>query len=186
MCWAACDRLARIARRIGLTDREAYWRTIADAMRASIIERAWRPATNSFSATLDGDRVDASLLLLSEIGFVQPNDPRFASTVRHVEQDLRRGDFIFRYASEDDFGTPANAFLVCTFWYISALAAVGRRDEARALYERVLARRSRLGLMAEHNDPATNEQWGNFVQTYSMVGQIVCAIRLSESWDTAF
>jgi GH15 family glucan-1,4-alpha-glucosidase len=186
MCWAACDRLARIARRLNINDRADYWRSIADDMRQSILRRAWRPDGNYFSATLDGDRLDASLLLLHEIGFVPGHDPRFATTVDAVARSLRRGDFVFRYATEDDFGAPTNAFLVCTFWYIAALAAIGRRDEARALFGRVLTHRNRLGLMAEHIDPATHEQWGNFVQTYSMVGQIVCAIRLSESWDQAF
>ena len=186
MCWAACDRLARVARRLGLGARSEHWQGVAAAMREEIEHRAWRPSTNSFSATLDGDRVDASLLLLHEIGFVQPEDSRFRATVDAVERELRRGDFIFRYTSEDDFGAPENAFLVCTFWFIAALAAVGRRDEARALFERVLARRNKLGLMAEHINPVTHEQWGNFVQTYSMVGQINCAIRLSEPWDRAY
>jgi GH15 family glucan-1,4-alpha-glucosidase len=92
----------------------------------------------------------------------------------------------FRYTQADDFGTPANAFLVCTFWYINALAAIGERDEARRLFEYVLGCRNRHGLLAEHIDPKTNEQWGNFVQTYSMVGLINSAIRLSKRWDQAF
>ncbi|MDO8502483.1 MAG: hypothetical protein Q7S20_11640 [Gemmatimonadaceae bacterium] len=100
--------------------------------------------------------------------------------------ELRRGDFVFRYVDEDGFGKPQNAFLVCTFWYVSALAALGRRDEARALFETLLACRNRHGLLAEHIDPLTREQWGNFVQTYSMVGLIGCAVRLSMRWDQAF
>ena len=93
---------------------------------------------------------------------------------------------MFRYVEADDFGPPENAFLVCTFWYINALAALGRRDEARALFENVLACRNRHGLLAEHIDPRTREQWGNFVQTYSMVGLIASAVRLSVRWDQAF
>ena len=81
---------------------------------------------------------------------------------------------------------PENAFVVCSFWYVNALAALGRRDEARALFERLLACRNRHGLLAEHLDPATGEHWGNFVQTYSMVGLITSAIRLSVPWDEAF
>ena len=101
-------------------------------------------------------------------------------------RSLRSGDFIFRYVEADDFGKPENAFLVCTFWYINALAALGRREEARDLFENVLACRNRHGLLAEHIDPRTREQWGNFVQTYSMVGLIGSAIRLSVRWDQAF
>jgi GH15 family glucan-1,4-alpha-glucosidase len=75
---------------------------------------------------------------------------------------------------------------VCTFWYVNALAALDRRDEAREFFEKLLARRNRMGLLAEHINPASGEQWGNFVQTYSMVGLINAAIRLSIRWDQAF
>lgn len=130
--------------------------------------------------------MDASLLLLAELGFLETNDPRFAATVHSVEKDLRRGDFIFRYVETDDFGEPENAFLVCTFWYVNALTALERRDEARALFEKLLACRNRHGLLAEHIELTSREQWGNFVQTYSMVGLIGAAVRLSIRWDQAF
>ena len=90
--------------------------------------------------------------------------------MRAIEGELKRGDFVFRYVEQDDFGVPENAFVVCSFWYVNALAALGRRDEARALFDRLLACRNRHGLLAEHLDPRTGELWGNFVQTYSMVG----------------
>jgi len=130
--------------------------------------------------------LDASLLRLNELCFLTDDDPRFAATVRAIGRELKSGDFIFRYMEADDFGTPQNAFLVCTFWYINALAAIGDREEARALFEKVLACRNRHGLLAEHIDPRTREQWGNFVQTYSMVGLIGSAVRLSKRWDQAF
>ncbi|MBI4985039.1 MAG: glycoside hydrolase family 15 protein [Rhodocyclales bacterium] len=186
MCWAACDRLARIAGHLGLTGRADYWWLHVRRLHAAIVARAWNPARNAFVATFDGATMDASLLLLAEVGFLDAADPRFAATVAAVEQDLKRGDFIFRYVERDDFGEPENAFLVCTFWYVNALASVGRRDEARALFERLLACRNRHGLLAEHIDPKSGEQWGNFVQTYSMVGLINAAIRLSVRWDQAF
>jgi len=93
---------------------------------------------------------------------------------------------VFRYVEHDDFGAPENAFLACTFWYVTALAQLGRRDEARDLYARLLACRTRHGLLAEHVDPVTREPWGNFVQTYGMVGVISAAKRLSMPWDEAF
>ena len=179
MCWAACDRLAKIADRLGLAQRADYWRSQAECIHRVVSQRAWNEKLNSFVATLDGNAMDASLLLLNEVGFLDAEDPRFAGTVAAVERELRRGDFIFRYVEKDDFGEPENAFLICTFWYINALSALGRRDEARALFERLLACRNRLGLLAEHIDPKSGEQWGNFVQTYSMVGLIGSAIRLS-------
>jgi GH15 family glucan-1,4-alpha-glucosidase len=186
MCWAACDRLARIAQHLKLHDRATHWRYHADEIHADIIKRAWNPALNSFGATLTGERIDASLLLLHEVGFCAADDPRYVGTVESIERELRRGDFVFRYVEEDDFGAPSNAFLVCTFWFVNALAAIGRKDESRALFTRVLQRRNQHGLLAEHVDPVTFEHWGNYVQTYSMVGLISCAIRLSQSWDTAF
>jgi hypothetical protein len=186
MCWAACDRLARIAAQLELRERAVYWRAKADRIHHTITTRAWSHERGSFAASFGGASMDASLLLLAEVGFLDAADPRFAATVDAVEADLKRGDFIFRYVEKDDFGEPENAFIVCTFWYVNALAAVGRRDEAHALFAKLLARRNRHGLLAEHIDTNSGEQWGNFVQTYSMVGLINSAIRLSKRWDQAF
>ena len=186
MCWVGCERLGRIAKHLGLTDRATHWCQRAREMHEVISRRAWNEQLGTFVATFDGDTLDASLLQLNELFFVADGDPRFVATVRAIGQQLRRGDFVFRYATPDDFGTPSNAFLVCTFWYINALAAIGDRDEARRIFEYLLACRNRHGLLAEHIDPKTREQWGNFVQTYSMVGLVSSAIRLSQRWDQAF
>jgi GH15 family glucan-1,4-alpha-glucosidase len=120
---------------------------------------------------------------MPRLGFLEASDPRFAGTVAAIEKQLKHGDFVYRYVERDDFGYPENAFLVCTFWYIEALAAMGgeRREEARALFERVLAARNRHGLLAEDLDPRTLEQWGNFPQTYCMAGIIDCALGLTEA-----
>jgi GH15 family glucan-1,4-alpha-glucosidase len=186
VCWAGCDRLARIAAHLGRADRADYWRAHADRLREVIEQLSWNADLGTFAATMDGDGLDASLLLLHDVGFLAADDPRFAGTVAAVERSLKHGDFIYRYADADDFGVPQNAFLICTLWYIDALAALGRRGEARVLFEKVLACRNRHGLLAEDIDPVTREQWGNFVQTYSMVGLISAAARLSISWDQAF
>jgi GH15 family glucan-1,4-alpha-glucosidase len=186
MCWVACDRLAKIALRLKLPERAAYWRAHAERLHKVVCERGWNAKRGSFCATFGGTTLDASLLLLNEIGFLRADDPRFKATVAAVEKELRRGDQVFRYSEPDDFGAPANAFLVCTFWYIDALAALGRREEARALFESTLRRRNRLGLLSEHIDTASGELWGNFPQTYSMVGLINSATRLSIPWDQAF
>jgi len=186
MCWAACDRLARIATRLDLTPRTRFWRQKAEHMRKVILEEAWNADLNSFVESFDGDELDASLLLLHELGFVEATDPRFIGTVEAIEKQLRCGDFLFRYAKADDIGKPKNAFLVCTFWYIDALAAIGRKVEARELFENMLAHRNHVGLLSEDIDPETGELWGNFPQTYSMVGLINSAMRLSKSWEGAF
>lgn len=186
MCWAACDRLAKIATRLDLPERARYWDAAAKRIHATICSRAWNQEKKAFTAAFEVDSLDASLLLMHDVGFLAADDPRFASTVAAIERELRQGDYIFRYVEKDDFGAPENAFIVCTYWYIYALVALERSDEARQLFENLLARHNRHGLIAEHIDVATGEQWGNFVQTYSMVGLINAAIRLSKRWDAAF
>jgi GH15 family glucan-1,4-alpha-glucosidase len=183
MCWAACDRLARIAHHLELPDRAAHWQQHADQIRATILSQAWNPLLNSFVASFGGDEIDASLLLMHEVGFLDPADPRFAGTVAAVERELKRGPHLFRYLKPDDFGRPENAFVVCTFWYIDALIAQGRTEEARELFENMLACRNHLGLLSEDIDPVTNQLWGNYPQTYSLVGLINCAMKLSKSWE---
>jgi GH15 family glucan-1,4-alpha-glucosidase len=103
--------------------------------------------------------------------------------VERIGEELRHGDHVYRYRAPDDFGVPETAFNLCTFWYVDALAAIGRREEARALFDRMLACATPLGLLSEDTDPATGEPWGNFPQTYSLVGLIQAAMRLSRRWD---
>jgi GH15 family glucan-1,4-alpha-glucosidase len=186
LCWAACDRLSKIAEALNNTERAKYWRGEADRIRRIILEKAWNDEVGAFVNAFGERDVDASLLLLREVGLVAPSDPRFLGTLDFVTRELRRGDHLFRYRAADDFGLPQNAFNICTFWYIDALAAVGRRDEARGLFERVLACRNHVGLLSEDTDPVTGELWGNYPQTYSLVGLILCAMRLSKSWEEAF
>jgi GH15 family glucan-1,4-alpha-glucosidase len=183
MCWAACDRLARIAGQLGLADRATHWQTRADRIRETILQRAWNPKLNSFVSSFGGEVIDASLLLMHEVGFIRPDDPRFVGTVDAVERVLKHGSFLFRYVKEDDFGSPENAFIICTFWYIDALIAQGRTIEARELFENMLACRNHLGLLSEDINPTTRDLWGNFPQTYSLVGLINCAMKLSKTWE---
>ena len=183
MCWAACDRLARIAVQLTINDRAAFWRAGADTMREQILARAWSQSKQTFVSAFDGEDLDATALLLPDLGFIEATDPRFVSTLDAIERNLVRGDLVFRYLHADDFGVPANTFTMCSFWYVSALAAVGRLDRAREIFESLLRRRNSAGLLSEDIDPVSGEQWGNFPQTYSMVGVITCAIRLSRSWE---
>ncbi|MET3118499.1 GH15 family glucan-1,4-alpha-glucosidase [Undibacterium sp. GrIS 1.8] len=186
MCWAACDRLASIAGQLKLADRAHYWSSNASKMHHNICEAAWNPAMQSFVSTFGGEHLDASLLLMAEFQFLPATDPRFISTVNKIGTVLRRGDFLLRYDEEDDFGKPETAFLVCTLWWILALAQIGEKVQARELFEKVLTHRNPLGLLAEDVAPETGELWGNFPQTYSMVGLIQCASRLSMPWDEAY
>ena len=185
MCWAACDRLRRIADRLGLDAEARRWKKQAATMHQRITAEAWNEERSAFTETFGGDTMDASLLLMHELGFLTADDPRFVSTVEAIEQDLRRGDHLFRYAAEDDFGYPENAFNICTFWFVDALHAIGRGDEARQIFCKMLEHRTRLGLLSEDLDPHTGELWGNFPQTYSMVGLINAAMHLSRPWEEA-
>ena len=185
MCWAACDRLAKIAVQLRLPDRVRHWRERANIIKARIDAECFDAQRGHFVDAFGGHRLDASLLLLADLGFVAPEDPRFVATVEAIGRDLRRGDGLFRYVAPDDFGVPETSFTICTFWYIDALAAIGRIQEARALFERVLARRNPLGLLSEDLAFEDGEPWGNFPQTYSHVGLIGAAMRLSRPWQEA-
>jgi GH15 family glucan-1,4-alpha-glucosidase len=184
MSWAACDRLGNIADRLGLADRAALWREREAAIRQTIEQRAWVESEGRFGASFGGAELDASLLQLIDMRFLDADDPRFRATFEAVEKGLRRGEHMLRYAAEDDFGLPETAFNFCTFWLIEALSVVGRPDEARALYERMLERLTPAGLLSEDSDFRSGELWGNYPQTYSLVGLINCAGLLSKPWSS--
>ncbi|MEM7529791.1 MAG: glycoside hydrolase family 15 protein [Pseudomonadota bacterium] len=183
MCWAACDRLAKIASHLALHDRAVFWSARAAAIRGIILERAWSEKRGAFVESFGGTTLDASVLLMAEVGFVEPGDPRFAATVDRLSEVLGHGPFMKRYEEADDFGAPETGFNICAFWRLDALARIGRRDEAREIFEALLAARTSLGLMAEDTDIVTGEPWGNFPQTYSMVGIVNGAKRLSAEWE---
>ena len=184
MCWAACDRLAKIAAHLGLTQRAGTWSARADSLRAAILERGWNAKRQAFVATFGGETLDASVLLMSEVNLLSPDDTRWRQTLDAIRGELKRGNHLYRYRSADDFGVPKMAFTACTFWYIDALVRTGATEEARELFDGLIESRNRLGLLSEDIDPATRELWGNFPQTYSMVGIINGATRLSRRWDT--
>jgi GH15 family glucan-1,4-alpha-glucosidase len=184
MCFAAADRMARVAARLGMVDEAGRWRARAAPLREEILRRAW---TGKYLAeSFDGTGLDAAVLLAPAMGLLPPEDPRFVATVEAVGAHLMHDGLIRRYAEADDFGAPETAFLVCSFWHADALAMIGRPDEARALFERVLAMRNHVGLLAEDVDPRTGQLWGNYPQTYSQVGLILTAMRLSRSWEEGF
>jgi GH15 family glucan-1,4-alpha-glucosidase len=178
MCWAACDRLAKIAARLGLAQRHDYWQAQAERIHRVVTQRAWNGKLNSFVATLDGE-FDGRQPAAAQRGRLPARPTTRASPARSPPSSANCAAATSSSATSRRTisASPENAFLICTFWYINALSALGRRDEARALFERLLASRNRHGLLAEHIDPRTGELWGNFVQTYSMVGLINSAIR---------
>ncbi len=189
MCWAACDRLAKVAGTLGKRDRQSHWdRARRRHPRPPSKTDAWVEGEigeegGHYGASFQSDYLDASLLQMVELRFLAPDNPRFQSTFAAIEKTLRRGEHMLRYASEDDFGLPETAFNVCTFWLIEALHLAGRDEEARALFETMLGHTTQTGLLSEDLDFETGELWGNFPQTYSLVGVINCAGLLSQPWS---
>jgi hypothetical protein len=151
-----------------------------------VADQAWNEKRGAFPAAIGIDDLDASVLLLPEIGFVETAIPRFVRTVKAIERELLRDKHVMRYASEDDFGLPGTAFLICRFWRIDVLWDLVRREQAREMFNDALRYRNRYGLLAEDIHPRTGELWGNFPQTYSMAGLILTAMRLSRSWEDRF
>ena len=186
MCWAGLSRTAAIAARLGFMDRAAHWHNLSDTIGEELLRRVWNEKRQAFAAAEGVDDMDASVLLLPDLGLVEPHDPRFVSTVAAIEKDLVRGRHVMRYAAEDDFGLPETEFLVCRFWLIDALCAMGRKEEARERFEDALGLRNSYGLLAEDIHPQTGALWGNFPQTYSMAGVVLSAMRLSQSWEDRY
>ena len=184
MCWAACDRLGNAAQQLGLMERAHYWNDRAAKVRETIETGAYNETLGRFAATFGGDELDASLLQLVDVRFVPPEDPRMAATIKAVEEGLRRGPYMLRYAVPDDFGEPKTAFNICTFWLIEVLHMSGRSQEARDLFEEMLERRTAAGLLSEDITLDGAELWGNYPQTYSLVGLINCANMLSRPWTS--
>lgn len=185
MCWVSLDRLARIASLLGLTHDAEQWRQNADAVRREILSRAWSSRIGAFAGALDGDELDASVLLLAELGLIPGTDPRFTKTLDVIGRELGRNGFMLRYTN-DDFGAPETSFLACQFWYIDALWAAGRIGEARELLDDLLSRRNAFGILSEDIHPTTGQLWGNLPQTYSMAGIVNSCMHLSRNWAEAW
>lgn len=184
MCWAACDRLGNIAERLGLADRANLWNGRAAAIRATIEAKAWNQEAGHFAATFGGSELDASLTQLVDLRFLALDDPRHRETLKALEKRLRRGSSFMRYDAPDDFGMPETAFNFCTFWFIEGLHLIGETDEARRLFEDMLAKRNHAGLLSEDVSLTDGSLWGNYPQTYSLVGLINCAVLLSKPWSS--
>jgi len=186
MAWLAVDCGIRIAQKMGQQELATRWRSMGEAMRAKIENEAWNSELGFYTQALKGVNPDACNLLMLHLNFHHPRDERFGQMVERYQRLLTRNGFVFRYKNADDFGVPDRAFVVCNFWMVDALAAIGKKDEARALFEKVLSCGNHVGLLSEDIDPETGELWGNFPQTYSHVGIINSAFRLSQSWNAIF
>jgi GH15 family glucan-1,4-alpha-glucosidase len=181
MCWAAADRMAKVAER-HLPGKVAEFSAAAAKIREEILGRAWNDELQSLVATYDGKDLDASLLQAVTLRLLGEGDPRRNSTIDAVTRHLTRDKWLLRYQVDDGFGVPTVAFIICTFWLIEALATAGRLDEAREVMSHVHAAMSPLGLISEDYETTNLRMWGNFPQAYSHVGLIHAAFAASPKW----
>jgi GH15 family glucan-1,4-alpha-glucosidase len=187
MCWVAFDRLARAAPRWGRPELEPHWRAMADQIHERVCREGWNDDRGAFTQTFGSPHLDASLLLLPRLGFLPANDPRVVGTVEAIQRELTRDGLVMRYdtsesgEADDVDGLPGSegSFLACSFWMADALNRIGRRGEARELFERLLDLRNDLGLLAEEYDPRHRRQVGNVPQAFSHIGLVSTAYALT-------
>ncbi|MEI7711659.1 MAG: glycoside hydrolase family 15 protein [Rhodospirillales bacterium] len=181
MAWYAVDRALHSAANFGLPAPIEHWQALRDTIHASICQQGFSSARNSFTQVYEGDSVDASLLLLSAIGFLPIDDPRIQGTVATIEQDLMHDGLILRYRNADGLPSGEGVFLACSFWYADALIEQGRRGEAEALFARLVALGNDVGLFSEEYDVASNTMLGNFPQAFTHLALIETALNLQST-----
>ncbi len=183
MCWVAMHRGAELARKLGYTDKVELWERVASSEREIILSQGYNAELGYFTQSLGGDEPDASNLLLTTIGIVEPRDPRFVSTVDAYGKLLMHRGLLLRYVNRDDFGETTSAFTICSFWYVEALALMGRLDDAIALFEHLCKFANPVGLFSEDVEPESGTLLGNFPQAYTHVGLINAAMTIGERLD---
>lgn len=181
MAWVAFDRAVKTVEHLGMDGPVERWRKLRDAIHAEVCARGWDAQKAAFTQAYGSAHLDASLLLIPHVGFLPPGDARVQGTVRAIERELLRDGLVIRYPTQGQDGLPPHegAFLACSFWLADCYALMGRQSEAQALYERLLALRNDVGLLAEEYDPIARRQLGNFPQAFSHVGLINTAFNLT-------
>ena len=179
MGWVTIDRAIRVAEDIFERERPE-WHELRDRIAADVFEHGWNDTVNSFTTAYDGTDLDASVLMVGISGMLAPDDPRFASTVRAVEAQLREGPTVYRYRHEDGLPGAEGGFHLMTSWMIDCYALLGEAEEANSLFRKLLATAGDTGLLSEEYDPVTHRSLGNHPQAYSHLGVINNALRLSQ------
>jgi GH15 family glucan-1,4-alpha-glucosidase len=182
MAWVAFDRSARLAKETGEHADAEHWQAVADQIHAEVCEKGFDPKLGSFVQAYGSTTLDASLLQIGLVGFLPPDDPRYIGTVEMIERRLMRDGLVLRYeTSEVDDGLPLGegAFLACSFWLADAFTLIGRQQDARDLFERLLSLCNDVGLLSEEYDPVAQRMLGNFPQAFSHVGLINTALNLA-------
>jgi len=183
MAWVAADRMVKGVRDFGLPGPDDRWAALASTIHAEVMARGFNPELNTFVQSYDGTALDASLLLIPRVGFLPPDDERVIGTIDAIQRDLTQDGFVLRYRPQDSHdGLPGGegVFLACSFWLVNALQGAGRRDEAVALFERLLSLRNDVGLLSEQWDPHAHRQLGNTPQAFSHFALINSALLLHQ------
>ena len=185
MAWVAFDRAIKMVERIGSDGPVDRWKSIRREIRREVLEQGYDAERGTFVQFFGSDRLDASCLLIPLVGFLPATDERVVGTVRAIEQGLVRGGFVERYRADEENadvdGLPPGegVFLPCSFWLAAVLHQQGRRAEAVALYDRLLALRNDVGLISEEYDPERGRLVGNFPQAFTHIGIVETAYTLS-------
>jgi GH15 family glucan-1,4-alpha-glucosidase len=182
MAWVAFDRAVKWMEQLGRSNQIDRWRQVRDEIHADVCRNGFNSELDTFVQAYGSEVVDASLLLLPIVGFLPPSDPRIVGTLRAIENRLLVDGLVFRYnTGETEDGLPhgEGAFLACSFWFVDNLILQGRIAEAEAMFERLLALRNDVGLLAEEYDPRTGRQMGNFPQAFSHVSLVNTAYNLT-------
>jgi GH15 family glucan-1,4-alpha-glucosidase len=182
MAWVAFDRAIRSAEEFGLEAPLEEWRATRDTIHAQVCKKGFDTAQNSFVQSYGSTALDASTLLIAMVGFLPPSDGRIRGTVNAIEKTLLRNGLVLRYDTSgrtDGLPPGEGAFLACSFWLADNYVLLGRTDDARVLFERLLSLRNDLGLLAEEYDMSTQRQLGNFPQALSHLALINTARNLT-------
>jgi GH15 family glucan-1,4-alpha-glucosidase len=180
MSWAAMDRAAKIAMVLNKTYYADTWRGIANDIKEDVLKKGWNEDLQTFTQSYGNSELDASLLLMAEYGFLDDTDVKYQKTVMAVKKALFYNGLIYRYTNPDGFGKPASSFTICTFWLIQALVRIGKKEDARVIFENLLSYSNHLGLFSEDMDFNTKRLLGNFPQAYSHLALINTAKMFSE------
>jgi GH15 family glucan-1,4-alpha-glucosidase len=181
--WVGANAAYKIAEHLG-DDKMAEKARKLMREASNQIEACWQPEIGAYSQAIETKNLDASLLQMITLGYLDPSSDRAKSHLEAMEKELMTPEGLFyRYNHEDDFGKPETTFLVCSFWYVDALACVGRMDDATKVFKKLLTYTNHLGLLSEDVDAKDGSQWGNFPQTYSHVGLMNAAFRIARRLD---
>jgi GH15 family glucan-1,4-alpha-glucosidase len=186
MAWVAFDRAVRLAEELHYKAPLDRWRQVRDEIHAQVCARGFNARRNSFVQSYDSDQLDAALLLMPLVGFLPASDPRVRATIEAIERELMRDGLVHRYdTSQVDDGLPPGegVFLACSFWMVSSLKSIGRVDDARALFQRLIALCNDVGLLSEQYDPKRKRMVGNFPQAFSHIALVNAAFDLEDGAD---